>query len=198
MSRCFNIYIRNPLRTWWKARKYFKMPKISFHKVGKWFPKVVQSKFGNYVDNNLDFCPYACYNNIGKILTVYSSDVLWKDKWDSPRHERNPIIWVCLFKRIGFCITFHITYSSELGENADGSSFYWEFLLTHLYYKHNLKQALLASDGWTFESKLWRRVSHHGSSEDGSEDQYEPYQLIIPTQLFSLNKRGFKELQKND
>lgn len=195
-NRYFNILIQNPLKTWWRARKYFKMPKIRIHKIGKLFPKTIHTQFGDYVDNGLNYCPYACLDSIGDILSIYSADVMWKDKWDSPRHERNPIIWIVFFKRIGFCITFNITYKDELGKVESGDMYYWEFLLTYLYYNHDIKSALLASNGWTYDSKLWKWVSEHGKAEDGSEDTYKPARIVVQTQLFSLNNKGLKQLQE--
>lgn len=197
-NKHFCIFIENPLKTWWKARKYFKFPKIKFHKIGKWFPKKVHTQFGDYIDDGINYCPYACLDNMGDILSIYSADVMWKDKWDSPRHERNPVIWILFFKRIGFSITFNITYLDEFGKSEFGDMYYWEFLLNYIYYHHNLKEALLASGGWSTSSKLWRRISKYGSKEDGSKDEYEPYPIIIQTQLFSLTKKGFKKLQEND
>jgi len=202
MNNYFSFIIFNPLKTWWKARKYFKLPRLHFHKVGSVFQKKIHTQFGDYIDYGINFCPYASYDRIGKIIDVYVDDVMWKDKWDSPRHERNPIIWVLFFKRIGFCITFNVTFKDELGEIENGDMYYWEFLLNYLYYHHNLKIALLTSGGWTRNSKLWKHRKSYGSKEDGTEDVYEPLRLPIQTQLFSLNKRGLralrKELEEND
>lgn len=194
-NKYFSVFIENPLKTWWKAKKYFKFPKIHFHKVGKLFHKKVHTEFGDYVDDGISWCPYACLDNMGNILSIFSCDVLWKDKWDTPRHERSPIIWVCFFKRIGFAITFNVHYLDEFGKIQNGDMYYWEFLLNYVYYVHDLKKALLASGAWTMNSKLWRYVSKYGSEENGTTDEYKPYLLVIPTQLFSLNKNGLKLLQ---
>lgn len=195
-NRYFNILIENPLKTWWKAREYFKLPKIRIHKIGKLIHKKVHTQFGDYVDDGLAYCPYGCLDRIGRILSIYSMDVLWKDKFDTPRHERSPIIWVLFFHRIGFCITFDITYQWEFGEEVSGNMEYWEFLLTYLYYNHDLKIALQTSECWTRSSKLWRRIVEYGKAEDGSEDVYEPISIPIQTQLFSLNKRGLEKLRE--
>lgn len=198
-NRYFNIYIESPFRTWWKAKKLFKIPKTKIHiQVRKLFPKKVHTQFGDYVDSGMEFSPYANINICGKILDVYIHDIIWKDKWDTPRHERNPLIWICLFKSFSITIMPVIEYLGELGTKENGDTYYWEFLLTYLYYKHDLKSALLTSGGWHTDSKLWKQVISHGKEEDGSGDKYEPYSLIIPTQLFSLNKRGLKQLQEND
>jgi len=195
MNSYFSFIISNPFKTWWKVRKYFKMPSLHFHKVGNIFRKKVHTQFGDY---GINICPYASYGRIAKIIDVYIDDVMWKDKWNSPRHERNPIIWILFFRRIGFCITFNIKYRDELGKICNGDMYYWEFILNYLYYHNNLKSALLASGAWACDSKLWKHIKSYGSKEDGTEDVYEPLRLPIQTQLFSLNKKGFKELQKYD
>lgn len=197
-NRYFNIFVENPFKTWWKARKYFKLPKIRIHKIGKLFHKTVHTQYGDYVDDGLSYCPYGCLDRLGSILSIYSSDIIWKDKWNTPRHERSPIIWLLLFKRIGFCITFSNEYLGECGEVENGDTYYWEFLLNYIYYKHDLKLALLMSGPWTRSSKLWNHVISHGSTEDGSEDTREPYPIIIPVQLISLNKKGLKKLREDD
>lgn len=199
MNNYFNIYIENPFSTWWKAKKFFKIPKTKVYiQVRKLFPKKIHTQFGDYVDKGMEFCPYANINVCGKILDIFIHDVIWKDKWDTPRHERNPIIWICLFRSFSITIMPVIEYLGELGTKENGDIYYWEFLLTYLYYQHDLKLALLTSNGWHIDSKLWRQVISYGEKEDGSDDKYEPYSLIIPTQLFSLNKRGLKQLQKHD
>lgn len=197
-NRYFNIFIENPLKTWWKARKYFKCPKIRVHKLGKLIHKKIHTQFGDYIDDGLLYCPYACLDRIGSVLSIYSADVMWKDKFNSPRHERSPIIWILLFKRIGFCITFSNTFQGEYGEEVSGDMQYWEFLLSYLYYADNLKSALLTSNGWTVDSKLWKYIVKYGKAEDGSEDVYEPRKMVIQAQLFSLTKKGFQKLRDND
>lgn len=168
-------FISNPLGTWYKARKYFKLPTIKI----------------NVFTNLRDNCPYASFNNVGKILNISCCDVSWKDKWNSPRHERNPYIWVCFFKRFGFSIHFRVYYIDELGNKTSGDMYYWEYLLDYLYYSKSLR----ISSTWTYTSKLYRRTKW-GKAEDGSNDKYVPLERVIPTPNFSLTKKGFKELQK--
>jgi hypothetical protein len=174
----FDIWIENPLHTWWKARKYFKFPKVSFH------------PFFSIKRN----CSYFSYNNVGKILEIDFHDIGWKDKWNSPRHEKSPYVWVCLFKTIGFSINFDIYYYNEFGEKVNGDMHYWEYLLNWLYYKN--KKTLRCYSAWTSNSELYRYVEKWGNEEDGSKDEYKPYQMIIPEVAMSLNKEGIKELKK--
>lgn len=173
-----HINVRDPLKTWWKARKYFKRPKITakIHKV---------YTFRGY--------PYATYHRLGKILDIYIHDVCWKDKFDTPRHERNPLIFICLFRKIALTVFFNIKYYDEFGEKQNGDMEYWEYLLTWLYYKN--KRTLKCYSSWTVNSQLYKTVKW-GKAEDGSEDEHIPITYTLPCVAMSLNKRGIKELKR--
>lgn len=147
MNDLFSFYLQNPLRTWWKAKKYFKRPKIEIH-------------FFKDLHRN---CPYARYDYVARILDIQSYDVMWKSKWNSPRHERSPYVWVCFFRKFGFSINFHITYIDYKGKIQDGDSFYWEYLLDFLYFRKDLSKV-----------DLWQNM-------DGS---------YIPIKQFSLKNYG--------
>jgi hypothetical protein len=172
-NKLIHISLTDPLRTWKKAKKYFKKPSLSFH----------------FFTNPIYDCPFANLRNMSKILEVWSSDVWWKDKYDSPRFEGNPFIYVCFFKSIGFSICFNVIYIDELGRNKDCSMLYWEYLLDFVYYNRPLSDI----STWTFQSRIHKEYIQ-GKAEDGSEDSYVPMQLAIPTQLFALNKQGLKKL----
>lgn len=174
----FAWFIENPLKTWWKARKYFKLPKIKPH-----FHLVY--KYKNY--------PYASYQRIGKILDIWITDVMWKDKYDSPRHERNPLIWICLFRKFAFSITFNVFYLDEFGERQRGDSLYWEYLLNWLIYKE--RKTLRCYSTWVGDSRLYKQVKEYGK-EEGSVDTYKPLSYVLPCVALSLNKRGIKELKR--
>lgn len=170
----FDIYIENPLKTWKKAKKYFKKPKISIH----------------FFTHPMYNCPTASFSNIAKILVILSFDVGWKDKFDSPRHERNPYIWVCFFKRFGFSVNWDIYYEDEFGELDDGSVYYWEYLLDYVYYNKSLKKYPV----WTYSSKLYRIVEKYGNEE--KDDKYKSVNAVVPIVAMSLNKEGIKELKQ--
>jgi hypothetical protein len=183
IGKYFGIWIDNPLKTWMKARKYFKMPKISFH------------PFLNLRHN----CPYISYKNVAKILEIAMHDVGWKDKWDSPRHERNPYIWVCFFRRFGFSINFDIYYKDEFGLTQSGDGYYWEYLLEWLHYKE--MKTLRCYSAWQYDSRLYKNRVKCGMAEGGSDDKYEPLKMVVPCVALSLNKEGVKQLKeelKND
>lgn len=162
--------IENPLKTWWKAKKYFKFPNISIR-----------------FSNNKNSFPYASKFWQGKLLDINIHDVYWKDKYNSPRHERNPLIYICLFSRWSLWIVFHKTFINEFGDKTDESIHYWEYMLDYLYYSKSLK----LSSYWTFNSKIVK-TKIFGNAEDGSEDACKPFAVYIPDHLISLNKKGLK------
>lgn len=173
-NKWIRISLENPFKTWWRAKKYFKIPKTSI----QFFKKEVP-------------VPYP-WLNLGKILDIRVNDLMWKDKWNSPRHEEDPYVLVCIFNRFGFLIKPQIYTLNEYGEKRYENSIYWEYLLDYLYYSKSLK----ISHWWTTESKVFTRVVKWGNKEDGTEDEIKPYTLPIPQHLFSLNKRGLKEFKK--
>lgn len=109
------IYLKNPLKTWWKARKYFKFPKI----------------YISYSFKNLSY----------NWFELDISDILWKDKYNTPRHEFSPHINIVLFKKFRLRILFE--------GDLKYSWIYWETLLDYLYYSNNIKQAIDNNTGWS-------------------------------------------------
>ena len=172
MGKYFNIRIENPFKTWWKARKYFKMPSTATIRI---------------VTNET---PYARKDYCAKILDIWIHDLCWKDKFRSPRHERNPLIFICFFNWLSIWIYPNIYRINEFGEKENGDMYYWEYLLNYLYYSKSLKLV----DVWSYDSKIVQYVDKYGDTEE--EDVKVPYRAYIPTHLFSLNKRGLKEFRK--
>lgn len=170
IAKWIDISIENPFKTWWKARKYFKRPKIKF---------------------NIFFISYKTHKLRGKLLDIDCWDIRWKDKFDSPRHEISPHISVTLFGKFGFNISSHIYYKDEFGEKQNGDMIYWEYLLEWLYYKKTLR----CYSTWTGDSKLYKE-KHWGDKDDGSQDTFTPYHYVVPCVAMSLNKRGIKELKR--
>lgn len=171
VSKWIDIAIENPFKTWWKARKYFKRPKLKF------------STF---------FTSYRAYKRGGRLLEIECFDIMWKDKFNSPRHEISPHISILLFGKLGFRVDAVIYYNDEFGERQNGDMEYWEYLLDYLYYSKSLK----INSWWTRDSRIFTVLDKAGKAEDGSEDTRKPLTLAIPTHLFSLNKRGLKEFKK--
>lgn len=171
LSRWIDIMIENPFKTWWKARKYFKRPKL---------------RFSIFSDS------WRSYKRGGRILEINCLDVMWKDKFNSPRHERGPHISVLLFRKLGIRVDFHIDYCDEFGEKRNGDMEYWEYLLEWLHYRE--KKTLKCYSAWAARSQLYTRVTHW--AEAAVDDVKEPYPYVIPCVAMSLNRRGIKELKR--
>ena len=167
-----HITVENPFKTWWKARKYFKFPKwkFKFHLV---------KTYAGY--------PYATWRWLGKILDIDIHDVYWKDKYNTPRHERNPLIYICLFRKFGFTATPRVYYCDEFGKKRNGDMEYWEYLIQYLYYNEN--KSLKCYSIWTTDSDLYK-------SYDENKDKNVPIKMVIPVVQMSLNKKGLQQLKK--
>ena len=172
-GKYFSWSFQNPFETWWKAKRYFKIPRTVIKFVYK-------------------ETPYARTDYHAKILDIWVHDLFWKDKYNSPRHEVNPLIYICLFGKWSLWIVFHKTFIDEFGDKTDESIHYWEYLLDYLYYSKSLKLSYY----WTADSKVAQQVKAFGNAEDGSEDIRKSMQIYIPDQLISLNKKGLKEFKK--
>lgn len=191
-NNLFHIHFNWPLRTWWKARKYFVRPKryiyfffthsirrvdkeeverfgLNAKKIGRWY-------FYHSVNYH---SPYMSGRYLGRIVDFKASDVMWKWKWDEVRHEGDPYIYFCLFRLFGFVIHYKIRYITIECEERDGGLYYWEYLLNYLYKGKSLK----ITDTWTYRSKIYK---------NGDDD----YTVIVDTPRFSLNKNGMKELRR--
>ena len=66
-----------------------------------------------------------------------------KDKYDTPRHEISPRIYISLFSCIHIMINF-IADSDSLSDMV-----YWEAALYWLYYDKTLNEAIQESTGWS-------------------------------------------------
>lgn len=117
--------LTNPLKTWWKARRWFKFPKVKFY-------------FGKYT------CGLPVYLH-DKWIHVWISDLMWKDKWYTPRHEFNPQIGVRFFKHWQLLIT--LTAPTEKGDDCD----YWEQLLWTVFYAKN--NIVIAKESWGWQNE---------------------------------------------
>ena len=97
------------------------------------------------------FVPLKCKfyhgkNTIGNIymgvkpnlINIKTKDVMWKDKFDSPRFEASPIIWIHLFG-------YNLVWSWELDSSFKNEMIddWWEQVLWYLYYYNTYSQGLL-------------------------------------------------------
>lgn len=113
-NKYISIDIENPFKTWWKAKKYFKFPELYIRCTNKY-----HSNYWFYIE---------------------AFDILWKDKWDSPRHEISPRITIVIFKKFALSISIE--------GDVEYSWIYWETILDYLYYTKDLKKALENNSGW--------------------------------------------------
>lgn len=115
-------YCKNPLKTYNKIKKYFKSMDLKVR--------------------------FVCYYDkwCAKIFDIYATDVMWKDKYNSPRHEHNPIIVIHLFS------TFHL-YIEWVADDGMYGTCYWEAALNWLYFNMSLNEAIKDSTGWTRRNK---------------------------------------------
>lgn len=169
-TKYFNFFIENPLKSYWKAKKYFKCPKISIH----------------FFSNPIHNCPLASFKYIGAILDIQSHDVMWKTKYNSIRYERPPYIWICFFKRFGFSINFNIYYKDEFNETEPLDDWYWEYLLEYTKNNQKLSEAYSVCYGTSKLYYVW--------DYEKNEKKHKDY--LIPIVKESLNKEGIKQLKK--
>lgn len=112
-----HIHVRNPFKTMKKLK-------------GVFIPLKRHFKYGRKISYPFLYCPKPAY------ITIRSCDVGWKDKWDTPRYENPPYIWIHLF---GFNLIWYWKLDSQ--ETDD----YWEQALWYLYYYNTYSQGLLDS-----------------------------------------------------
>ena len=81
-------------------------------------------------------------------IQIVTRDVMWKDKFNSPRHEGPPYIWIHLFG-------LDFSWYWDLPRDIEGHEMdYWEQALWYLYYSD--KDIKKAEETWpwtTFDNK---------------------------------------------
>ena len=132
MSKYFRILCLNPFKTQKLLKGVFKPLSMHF-----FFGKIINSPI--------------LYNPVpGKILSIFSFDVLWKDKYDTPRFEQDPYIFISFFK---WC--FIILWKLDMPHRD--SSDYWEQAIWYLYYYNNISYGCnepnieKAKESWPWE-----------------------------------------------
>lgn len=147
INEYFDFYWENPFKTYNKIRKYFRPLKA----------KCQLTKLKG---------------REAKILSINAFDLMWKDKWSSPRHEFNPRIEISLFNYFHWRIDFTLGDDETMNDMV-----YWEAALWWLYYKKPLHKAIKSSTGWSHYNK--------------ETDKYEPMVFKIlkePWQTMYDNK----------
>ncbi len=110
------------------------------------------------------FKPLKCYFKIGKIptgwysnpsyITIVSQDVEWKDKWDSPRYEGYPFIWIHIFN---INLLWYWELPIHLNRDIDQ---YWEQVLWYLYYYTTLSYGRLDKPDIRRAKESWPWVEY--------------------------------------
>ena len=108
----------NPFYVWWKCRKYFTFPSIKTY-IGKltWF-------FGFPIRTDY----------LNKFVDFRISALGWKDKYDSPRHEENPLFVLKFFR---WKMQLEWTTNDCLSDVI-----YWETILDVVYYGKSMRDAI--------------------------------------------------------
>lgn len=84
-------------------------------------------------------------------IQIISSDVGWKDKYDSPRYEDPPYIWIHLF---GYSFIWFWELKPPHYDMFDVEQF-WEQALWYLYYYRNTSYGCLEAPDISKAKKSW-------------------------------------------
>lgn len=132
LSPGWNEY-RNPWYHWWKARKYFKRPKAHF---------LFRKKFWTFgLPIRRDY--------YSPVIDIGFHALGWKDKWDSPRHEWDPMICITFFR------TWHLLWifnwaTKHKKDSITGSMATWEAILDYSRYNKSIDQ-VVDNHVWSYE-----------------------------------------------
>lgn len=132
---CFNlgkfleVDLENPFKTMSKLKGVFVPLKCKFytHDINNWH----------------------LYNKTA-FINIVIKDLMWKDKWHTPRFETSPIIAFIIWKYT-ICWTWEL-YSHLSGYIDD----YWEQALWYLYYYKNNSQGRLDAPDIKAAKKNWQ------------------------------------------
>ena len=134
------ISIVNPLKTMRKLKGVF-IPLKLFYRFG----------WGIWNYSPAFWCSKPAF------IHIISTDVMWKDKYSTPRFENIPYIWIHIWK-----FNFIWWWSLKNPELSDLDD-YWEQALWYLFYyneyKMNKPDILAASNYWP-----WEDYKEHKSS----------------------------------
>ena len=103
-----------------------------------------------------DWFPVLWVSNPSKIQIIFH-DVMWKDKYDTPRYECCPYIWIHLF---GYNFIWYWTLPEHLKYIEE----YWEQALWYLYYYNTYSQGLLDKPNIEKAKENWPWQDGNGNS----------------------------------
>lgn len=99
--------------------------------------------------NKYDIYP-VLWCSIPHFIHIVSRDVMWKDKYDTPRFENVPYIWIHIF-------IFNFIYYWGITNYDDE---YWEQALWYLYYSGTITQELGKVPNIEIARKNWPWQDH--------------------------------------
>lgn len=133
------INLSNPFKTMKKLKGVFKPIKCKFSfNWGDWAPVL--------------WCSYPA------TIQINTYDVLWKDKYDTPRYEESPYIWIHIWK-------LNFVWKWEAPEE------YWEQALWYLYYSGTITQELNRVPDIEIARRHWP-WTYYESKESTWNDEY--------------------------
>jgi hypothetical protein len=96
-------------------------------------------------------------------IHIMFHDVTWKDKFDTPRYEVPPYIWIHLFK-LNFLWYWNLPDTIEYNLKSDYIDDYWEQALWYLYYYNTYSQGLLDEPNIEKARESWPWQDTHNNS----------------------------------
>lgn len=134
------ISLGNPFKTMNKLKGVFKPLKCYF-------------KFSTTNWNPVLWCSNPAH------IHIVSRDVMWKDKYDTPRYEVSPYIWIHLFK-------WNFIWYWDLSEHQRGrlTDDYWEQALWYLYYYNTISSLRYDFPNINIARKSWPWQDMKGNS----------------------------------
>ena len=114
------------MKTWWRCRKYFKFPGVTFYFVKNYVPFV----YHKWNEGK---------NILSRIIFIQYVPLQWKIKNELNCFEQEPFIDIEIFRRWHFGIRF-----SNGKYNLDA---YWEAILDHLYDGKSLSDSV-SDNSW--------------------------------------------------
>jgi hypothetical protein len=140
------LSISNPKKTINKLKGIFKPLKCYFKfDVNKWTPYPV------------------LWVSKPAYIHIMFHDVTWKDKFDTPRYEVPPYIWIHLFKW-NFLWYWNLPDTIEYNLKSDYIDDYWEQALWYLYYYNTYSQGLLDEPNIEKARESWPWQDTHNNS----------------------------------
>lgn len=120
---------------------------------GVFIPLKRHFKFGK--DSKL-YHPFIYCPQPARIL-IRSCDVMWKDKFDTPRYECPPYIWIHLF---GYSWIWYWRLDDSYITPWLYTDDYWEQALWYLYYTNTISQGLINKPDIEKAKESWPWINY--------------------------------------